>query len=42
MLAVYHAGLMIHKMTKSKFAYGQQYVSNIAIISENLLYIFFP
>jgi hypothetical protein len=41
-LAACHAGLVGQKMTLLKFAYGQQYVSNIANIHEKLLMYFFP
>ena len=40
-LAACHAGLVVQKMTLSKFVYGQQYVSNIANIPERLFYIAF-
>ena len=36
------AGLVVQRWPHQKFSYGQQYVSNIANISENLFYAFFP
>ena len=41
-LAACHAGLVVQRVTPSKFAYyGQQYVSNMANIFDELFYVFF-